>query len=323
MKLNFKKIGVLFDPASHLGTPDWMQGFAQAPNAIELNGLIRVYFCTRGQADGENMYVSRLAYVDLHRDTLDVVGVSNEPCLSLGGLGEFDEFGTYPVSVLNYNDEIYAAYGGWTRCKSVPFNISMGMSKSFDNGNSFEKFGTGPVLAPFLDEPYIITSPKLRFYENKYVMTYTAGHKWITDGNGKPEIIYKLRIAFSENLKDWTRLGRDIIPDKLGPDEAQACGDIIFKNNKYHMFFCYRQALDFRNNPENTYRIGYAVSSNLTDWKRDDSVTEGFEPSDTGWDSEMVAYPNILDLGSKCLMFYGGNGNGKTGFGAVELTGLI
>lgn len=322
MKLEFNKLGVLFNPVEYSESPAWMQGFAQAPNAIELDGFIRVYFCTRGQPDANNMYISRLGYVDLDKSSLKVMGVSKEPCLSLGGLGEFDEFGTYPVSVLKHNDEYFAAYGGWTRCESVPFNISMGMSKSNDSGVSFKKFGVGPVLAPFLDEPYIITSPKLRFFGDRYVMTYTAGHKWIKDANDKPEIIYKLRIAFSKNLTDWSRLGKGIIPNKLGADEAQACGDIIFKDGRYHMFFCYRKALDFRDDPANTYRIGYASSLDLIDWCRDDALTENLRPSETGWDSEMVAYPNILSVGSRYLMFYAGNGNGKSGFGAAEIKGF-
>ena len=322
MKLEFKKLGVIFDPINHSEAPDWMQGFAQAPNAVILDSHIRVYFCTRGQPDNNGMYVSRMGYVDLDPNSLKIIHISKEPCLSLGGLGEFDEFGTYPVSVLKHENNIYAAYGGWTRCESVPFNISMGMAKSNDGGVSFEKFGAGPVMAPFLDEPYIITSPKLRFYGGRYVMTYTAGHKWIKDENGKPEIIYKLRIAFSDNLKDWSRLGKDIITNKLGPDEAQACGDLIYKDGLYHIFFCYRKALDFRNNPANTYRIGYAYSVDLVEWTRDDSVTDGFETSKTGWDSEMVAYPNVLDLGSRRVVFYGGNGNGKSGFGAAEIEGF-
>ena len=89
------------------------------------------------------------------------------------------------------------------------------------------------------------------------------------------------------------------------------------------MFFCFRQALDFRDNPSNTYRIGYASSTDLIDWKRDDIVTEGLQPGKTGWDSEMVAYPNVIELGSRFLMFYGGNGNGRSGFGAVEIEGLV
>jgi predicted GH43/DUF377 family glycosyl hydrolase len=322
MSLLFKKLGVLFDPSRYADSPDWMKGFAQAPNAIDFGEFFRVYFCTRGEPEANNMYVSRLGYVDLAKSSFEIIGISKKPCLKLGGLGEFDEFGTYPVSVLKHNDEYFGAYGGWTRCESVPFNISIGMSKSNNSGITFSKFGVGPVLGPLLDEPFIITSPKLRFFEDRYVMTYTAGHKWIRDDNNKPEIIYKLRIAFSKNLIEWSRLGKNIISDKIGENEAQACGDIIFKNGRYHMFFCYRKALDFRNNPNNTYRIGYASSLDLIEWCRDDSQTENLQPNRTGWDSDMIAYPNVVNDGEHCLMFYAGNGNGKSGFGAAEIKGF-
>ena len=144
MKLNFKKLGVIFNPSEYSDSPYWMKGFAQAPNAIILNGRVRVYFCTRGHPDANKMYISRLAYVDLNPSNLNVVTISKEPCLSLGSLGEFDEFGTYPVSVLNQNGSIHAAYGGWTRCESVPFNISIGRSSS---GKS--------ILASILDNTLI------------------------------------------------------------------------------------------------------------------------------------------------------------------------
>ena len=322
MKLEFDKLGLIFDPAKSVNSPEWMRGFAQAPNAVKINGVVRVYFCTRGQPDDRNMYVSRLGYVDLDPETLEVIRISKEPCLDLGILGEFDEFGTYPVSVLNANEKLYAAYGGWTRCESVPFNISIGLSESDDGGDHFKKFGNGPVLAPHLDEPHTITSPKLRYYNNRFVMTYTSGHKWIKDSNGKPEIIYKLRIAYSDDLISWTRLGRNIISDRLGPDEAQACGDLVYKDGIYHMFFCYREALDFRDNPTNTYRIGYASSDDLENWVRADNVVEELQPDAGSWDSQMVAYPNVLNIGKRWVLFYGGNGNGKTGFGAAEIRGF-
>lgn len=322
MPLEFRKLGVIFDPAESLGVPDWMNGFAQAPNAVDMGSLLRVYFCTRGKPDHENMYISRLGFVDLDRETLSVKAISQEPCLSLGGLGEFDEFGTYPVSVLKCKKQMLAAYGGWTRCESVPFNISIGMSSSDLFGMRFQKFGNGPVLAPYLDEPHTITSPKLRFFKDLFVMTYTAGHKWILDDRGTPEIIYKLRIAFSDDLIRWRRLGKNIISDQLGPDEAQACGDIVFKDGLYHMFFCFRKSLDFRSNPENSYRLGYAYSSDLENWIREDKYVAALQPSEFGWDYQMVAYPNVINIDGRWLVFYGGNGNGKTGFGAAEILGF-
>ena len=60
-----------------------------------------------------------------------------------------------------------------------------------------------------------------------------------------PEIIYKLRIAFSDDSLSWHKLDKDLIPDKIGIDEAQACPDIFLSNGIYHMFFCYRHGLIF------------------------------------------------------------------------------
>jgi hypothetical protein len=37
--------------------------------------------------------------------------------------------------------------------------------------------------------------------------------------------------------------------------------------------------------------------------------------SDSGWDSEAIAYPYVIRIKNKYIMFYNGNGFGKTGFG--------
>ena len=48
---------------------------------------------------------------------------------------------------------------------------------------------------------------------------------------------------------------------------------MFYANGKYHMFFCYRYSSHYRGK-ENGYRIGYAVSTNLIDWERDDRRPE-------------------------------------------------
>ena len=88
------------------------------------------------------------AYLDLDRANLFKIRiVSEQPILNLGGLGEFDEFGIYPVSVIRNDDEVRAYYAGWTRCESVPFNVAIGMATSCDEGKTFTKLGNGPVLS--------------------------------------------------------------------------------------------------------------------------------------------------------------------------------
>ncbi|OGR61725.1 MAG: hypothetical protein A2X34_01865 [Elusimicrobia bacterium GWC2_51_8] len=86
------------------------------------------------------------------------------------------------------------------------------------------------------------------------------------------------------------------------------------------MFYCYRQAVDFRVNTNNTYRIGYAFSNDLINWTRDDSKA-GIDISESGFDNEMVAYPTVIELDRKYYMFYLGNKVGKAGFGLAELEG--
>jgi hypothetical protein len=43
------------------------------------------------------------------------------------------------------------------------------------------------------------------------------------------------------------------------------------------------------------------------------------ELSNEGWDSEMIAYPYIINIKGKSVMFYNGNSFGKTGFGYAVL----
>jgi predicted GH43/DUF377 family glycosyl hydrolase len=240
--------------------------------------------------------------------------------LSLGGLGEFDEFGTYPVSVTREGEKVLAYYAGWTRCESVPFNVAIGAAVSRDGGKIFEKMGTGPILSYSLDEPFILSGPKVRRFLGRWQLFYIAGRKWkMVDGRAEP--VYKIRIATSEDGIHWTKTNRDLIPSKIEEDEAQASPDVFFANGKFHMFFCYRYSSDFRSK-QRGYRIGYASSVDLIDWKRDDSKA-AIDVSEDGWDAQMVSYPHVFELDGKVYMAYLGDQVGRYGFGFAVLEGSL
>jgi hypothetical protein len=129
-------------------------------------------------------------------------------------------------------------------------------------------------------------------------------------------------MATSLDGTKWDKQNSDLISDVLGKDEAQASPDVIFSNGRYHMFFCYREASDFRRNKNRSYRIGYAYSVDLIHWTRDDAKV-GIDVSEEGWDSEMIAYPHIVQLNNKTYMFYLGNQVGKYGFGVAQLEGEL
>lgn len=253
-------------------------------------------------------------------DLFKIKGIGEQPLLSLGGLGEFDEFGTYPVSVIKNGDEIFIFYGGWTRCESVPFNVAIGCAVSQDGGKTFTKIGTGPVLSYSPDEPFVLSGPKIRKYNGLWYLFYIAGRKWkMVDGRAEP--VYKIRMATSQDGIHWIKANKDLIESRIEEDEAQASPDVFHTNGKYHMFFCYRYSINYRNK-ENGYRIGYAYSTNLIDWVRDDTKA-GIDISEEGWDSEMISYPHLFELDGKTYLAYLGNQVGRYGFGLAVLEGKL
>lgn len=313
---NWKKLGKVFDPTDIKGK-DWMQEFAQAPSALIFDKFVRVYFACRPQRDRNGQYVSYTAYVDLNRkNLLEIVNIAKNPVLKLGGLGCFDEFGTYPTSVLRNGANVLAYYGGWTRCESVPFNVSIGIAVSHNNGETFEKLGNGPILSYGPDEPFILGGPKIRKFNNVWYLWYIVGKKWIV-ADGRPEPVYKIRMASSSDSLNWTRNGKDLIQTRIEENEAQASPDVIFYKGKYHMFFCYRYGSNYRETNRG-YRIGYAYSDNLTDWIRDDTKA-GIDISEYGWDDESISYPHVFELDGNLYMLYLGNQVGRFGFGLANL----
>ena len=316
----WKKLGRIFDPTAIKGK-SWLNEFAQAPAVLVFDEFVRVYFSCRPLPDANGQYVSYSSFVDFNRSNLfEIVNIADEPIFKLGERGTFDEFGTYPTSVIRDNGNVMAYYAGWTRCESVPFNVAIGAAISKDEGVTFEKLGSGPILSYSLNEPFVLSGPKIRRFNNKWYLFYIAGTKWIPN-NGKPEPVYKLRMATSDDGIHWVKQEKDLIESRLEEDEAQASPDVFFYNNKYHLFFCYRYSLNFRGK-ENGYRIGYASSTDLINWTRDDTKA-GIDVSEDGWDSEMISYPHVFALDGNIYMMYLGNQVGKFGFGLAQLEGEL
>lgn len=312
----WKKLGRVFVPQD-VKDRSWLKEFAQAPAVLIFENFVRVYFACRPLPDEKRQYVSYTAFVDLDRsDLTKQIGMSAQPILELGELGTFDEFGTYPTSVIRRDHDVLAYYAGWTRCESVPFNVAIGAATSSDGGTTFTKLGKGPILSYTMEEPFIIGGPKIRKFGDNWYLWYIAGKTWLKT-DGKAEIVNKIRVATSTDGLQWNRDFRNLIEDKIEENECQASPDVFFYQGLYHMFFCYRYSLEFRSR-EKGYRIGYASSPDLKHWTRVDEKA-GITVSDEGWDAEMISYPHVFELDGKVYMFYLGNQVGKHGFGLAEL----
>lgn len=315
--MKWLKLGKIFDPTEHT-LPHNCREFAQSPQTLVMSDRVRVYFSTR-ERDSIGKYLSHIVFVDFEKNMQNIINISKHTIIELGGLGCFDEHGIFPINVVRDGDRVLAYTTGWNRKVSVSADASIGLAISHDDGSTFQKFGNGPVLTASLKEPFLVADAFVARYGNLYHMWYIYGTKWKKFAESDPpDRVYKIARATSEDGINWRRDSRQIIADRLNEDECQALPTVFNRNGKYHMYFCYRQAHGFRTQSSNAYRIGYAYSTDLTNWVRDDSKA-GIEASEDGWDSQMQCYPHTFDLDGKVYMVYNGNEFGRLGFGLAVL----
>jgi ribosomal protein S18 acetylase RimI-like enzyme len=315
----WKKYGVIFDPRkANFHWAGATQSYAQSPQAIVLDDRVRVFFSTREKETQSSFVQSQVCFVDFDFSFQNIVAIQTRPVISLGALGHFDEHGIFPLSPF-WDDGILKAYTtGWSRRVSVSVETGIGYATSLDNGLKFTKFGSGPILSAWRNEPFLVGDAFVRKFNGLYYMWYIAGQSWI-DTNNNAERVYKIFQATSKDGIDWS--GRDskpILPNSLGIDECQALPSVIYFNNLYHMVFCFRDAIDFRDKKDHAYRLGYATSPDLIHWTRNDEAL-CLERPEQGWDSDMMCYPHWVQTPDGIFLLYNGNSFGKDGFGAAKL----
>lgn len=315
--MKWHKLGNIFNPSEH-PLPNKCVGFAQSPQTLVFDTFVRVYFSTRA-LDANGKYLSHVAFVDFDKKFQHIKNISSATVIPLGELGCFDEHGIFPFNVMRSGKKIFAYTTGWNRRFSVSTDAAIGLAGSDDDGQTFQKIGRGPVLAASLHEPFLVGDGFVRIFDDRYHMWYIFGTRWVAHTNGTPpDRVYKIAHATSTDGVDWKKEGRLIISDKLNADECQALPTVIQIAGRFHMFFCYRQSSDFRNNPSRSYRIGYAFSDDLVNWTRDDE-NAGLDVSEQGWDSDMLCYPHVFDVDGETYLLYNGNEFGRFGFGLAKL----
>lgn len=314
--MKWQKLGKIFDPSQHRLGNGGME-FAKSPQALVFEEHVRIYFCSQ-QKDSNGKYVSYPHYVDFNKTFDKILNISSRPVIELGERGEFDEHGIFPINVLRHEEKILAYTSGWSRRASVSIDMSIGYAMSND-GKFFDKYGSGgPIMAATHNEPFLVGDPFVKYINGSFHMWYIFGTAWKSPAPGaEPERFYSIAHAESIDGVNWERNGQKIIEDSL-PNECQALPTVFLRDDRYHMYFCYRSAYDFRQNKSNSYRLGYAFSDNLTTWHRDDSLT-GIDVTENSWDADMMCYPNTFECDGSIYLLYNGNEFGKYGFGLAKL----
>ena len=318
-KMKWKKLGKVFDPTSHQ-LPEGCKQFAQSPQALVFDDYVRIYFSTRAVDSNNGKYLSHIGFVDMQKNLRDVIRVSEKTVIPLGQLGCFDEHGIFPMSVMRHGELVYGYTCGWNRRVSVSVDTAIGLAVSRDNGLTFQRIGDGPVLAASLHEPCLVGDGFVKIIGDVFHMWYIFGTGWKKFSmDSEPDRTYKIGHATSSDGIHWLKDDvKQMIPNRLGPDESQALPTVIEIDGYYHMFFCYRQSSDFRTNPDRSYRIGHAYSDDLVNWTRDDD-NPSINVTPDAWDSEMLCYPHVFKCDNNVYLLYNGNEFGRFGFGLAVL----
>jgi hypothetical protein len=301
----WNKIGLIYNVN---GEFDWNKSHAQVPVVDVLNDKLRIYYASRNSAGKSNT-----SYIEVERDDPSrIIFEKKEALFSFGRLGAFDDSGIMPSSIVNVGDKKYLYYIGWTTRLSVPYQNAIGLAISEDNGRTFSKISEGPIITVNRIEPYFSGTSYVMFDMGIFKMWYLSCVRWdLIDG--KPEPIYNIKYSESLDGINWEQTGKVAI--ELNDDEGGIVSASVLKiGNTYKMWYGKRKKSDYRININNTYRIGYAESNDGISWLRKDDQA-GIDIASDGWDSEMISYPNVVNYNSKLLMFYNGNGFGKTGLG--------
>ncbi len=165
--------------------------FAQSPQTLIFDEKIRIYFSTRiEEVDGK--FLSYISYAEFDRD-FNLLGHNDKSVIDLGKLGTFDEHGVFPLNIFSEPERLLGYIGGWNRKKSVSVDGAIGISISYDRGETFSRLGDGPILDSSFGEPFLVGDPFVRKIKGIYYMWYI------------PEPI-GLRILSLRFLSEYTKL---------------------------------------------------------------------------------------------------------------------
>jgi hypothetical protein len=308
----WKKRGLIYSVDSRL---PWARTHAQIPTVDVIDEkTLMVLFSSR---DISNRSMIARMEVDAQNPS-NILRIQEEPLLPLGRIGTFDDCGMMPSSIVTWNGEKYMYYIGWNVRNTVPYHNSVGLAVSEDGGRTYRRMFDGPVMDRTAEEPFFCATTCVRIENSVWRNWYLSCTGWESIA-GRMEPRYHLKYAESNDGINWHRDGRIAI-DYSSSDEGGIARACVHKEGAlYRMWYSYRSLIDYRSSRMKSYRIGYAESGDGLMWRRLDDRA-GIGLSDEGWDSFMLAYPEVVDVGGHRYMFYNGNGFGETGFGYAETT---
>lgn len=302
--MKWKKLGLVFHQQ---GNGDWAANSALTPTPVLLDhDILRVY---AGFRDKEG--ISRIGYVDLDANNPTTIkSVSRKPVLDIGSPGCFDDNGVILGDIVHHNGILRMYYVGFQLIKKAKFLAFTGVAESNDNGESFSRLTTVPVMDRAHGASTIRAIHSVLYEDGYWKIWYAAGDNW---QQIKDKTYPKYNIWYTES-QDGISFPN---PSKLCIDvrdkEYRIGRPSVYKNDdKYYMFYTKGSTSG------DDYFPGLAISHNGIDWNRIDDHF-GMTLSNNDFDSIHLCYPRLVEAKNRTYCVYNGNYMGVDGFGVAEL----
>ena len=156
-------------------------------------------------------------------------------------------------------------------------------------------------------EPHFRGAPFVLVDGGRLRMWYVSSAHWEYGSCGLRYRV-SIRHAVSSDGVEW-RPEAGLCLEPEGDEYAVGRPCVVREGGIFRMWYSVRSV-------SRPYAIGYAESPDGLSWRRMDGQA-GITRSHSGWDSEMICFPNVVDAAGQRYLFYNGNRHGASGFGCA------
>lgn len=276
---------------------------AMLPTPLLMDDRLRVFFA---MCDADLR--GRTFFADLSLEfPHPVMSVEERPVFDLGPAGAFDCDGVNPLQVLRRGDRLLMLYVGWRRdVDGAPYTLFTGLAESRDEGLSFERL-RAPLLPPSPAERWFRTAAFAWPEGEEWRLLYIAGGRFIP-GPGKALPIYSLKAARSPALEAWPAEGEELLAPDAGAGELGYGRPAVWRDGAEETLLISRRTMDgyeLLQTPLAGALKGQADFRPVLTHPRED------------WERQMTCFGMPVRMGDRELLFYNGDGFGRSGFGAA------
>ena len=269
---------------------------------------IRVYLTV---LDGDGR--GRPTFVDVSAsDPSLVIHVADYPLMDVGQPGDFDDNGLMPLSVVRVGGgSLFLYYAGFELCTKIRYRIFSGLAISKDDGLTFDRLQSTPVLDRSPEERFFRGGPFVLRDDGKYKLWYVAGSSWESiDGKDMP--VYELRYQESSDGISWGSKGLTCLAISGGDEHGFGRPWVVkLGDGRYEMFY------SIRRRSVRAYRLGYAISEDGIKWQRRDDAL-GLDVVEGTFASTAIMYSAVITVKGRTFCFYNGDDFGRAGFAVAE-----